>query len=95
MSAHTFPRHEVTECGQHCRELSRWIVDTYTSGNLFRRINRDATPISQAIRELNHESFVINASCAIKARRERNAILRAMSSHPGFWDGYNGRNVKC
>jgi hypothetical protein len=83
-----FPINEARESGQYCRELSRWITDTYAAGNHFRRVNRDATPISEAVRELNHESFIIAASSAIKARRERNCILRSMGRHPGFTDGY-------
>ena len=55
---------------------------------MFRRKNRDTLPISKAVRDLNHESFIGAAASAIKARRERNSILRCMSNRPGFWDGY-------
>lgn len=84
----TFSTTKYREEGRRARELSRWITRTYRAGNMFRRINRDATPISEAVRDLNHESFIGAAASAIKARRERNATLRCMSTRPGFWDGY-------
>ena len=83
-----FPYRECRDAGRKARELSRWITSTYSAGNHFRRINRDTTPISKAVRDLNHESFIGAAHSAIKARRERNAILRMMGSQPGFMGGY-------
>ena len=74
--------------GAEARKLIRYARLNIRAAQTMRAMNRDATPISEAVRLVNAESEAISIEAALTARDTYRAYLRFWRAREGFMAGW-------